>query len=239
MTMMVPYPFWPKAVSPNISPEHPVVSDLEAIAFPWTSPVERSKHLPGTVEFEVLARSSGRSWTVPPETSLDPQSSLEPPPEQARDVAAGRAPGHPLIVSLTGGFNSAFRGKPVLRPDGTEDPRTHSGQRLDESAPTQMIVIGNSRMFTDQLVGQAPSTPILFLNAIDWLTHGRRLIDVRSKSVTERPLGEIDETTRLLARSLGIFAVPLVVVVTGVVRSWMRGRRSGRPHPRRRRRAGT
>ena len=230
IAMSVPYPFWPKAVSPNVSREHPVVSELNAIAFPWTSPIERSRSVPESVRFEVLARSSGSSWTVPATTRLDPQTRPEPPPEQAQEINAGRAPGHALIVALTGRFRSAFEGKPVLVPaSGGAARSTYPSGRLDESSPTQMIVIGNARMFANEHFAQAPSSPILFLNAVDWLTLGRHLNDVRSKAVDDRPLGEVSEAGKLAARTLGTVAVPLAVVVFGLLRAWST-RRRGRPH---------
>jgi len=231
MTMAVPYPFWPKAVSPNISTEHPVVSELSAIPFPWTSPIERFRGIPVSVTYESLATSSPRSWTVPPWAELDPQATIEPPPEEADNVRAGRAERRDLIVALTGRFDSAFLGKPVLiSTEGGGARATSPEGRLDRSEPTQLIVIGNARMFSDRLFARAPTSSILLLNAVDWLAHGRRLIDVRSKAVADRPLRELSSGQRLVVRTVGTLAVPLVVIVLGLASSWSRRRRAGRPH---------
>ncbi|MBD3368027.1 MAG: hypothetical protein GF405_07635 [Candidatus Eisenbacteria bacterium] len=233
MTMTTPYPFWPKAVAPNISTEHPVVSELDAIAFPWTSPITPSRGKTDSVRYEVLARSSGRSWTAPPTLGLDPRAPVEPPPEKAKAIEAGRAAGHDLMVALTGRFESAFLNMPVLVTTESGAPRpTYPEGRLDGSRPTQMIVVGNARMFADDFYTRSPTSPILFLNAVDWLTHGRRLIDVRSKAIDDRPLPEISENGRLASRALGTFAVPLAVALFGIWRAWARGRRTGRPHGR-------
>ncbi len=234
MAMGAPYPFWPKAVTPNISQVHPVVSGLRVVSFPWTSPVERSRYLPESVDYEPLVRSSDRSWAVPPRVGIEPEGDIEPPPELAGDVRAGLAPGHDLVVALSGMFESAFRGSPVLVIDaGGGVTAMDPPGRLNMSEPTQMIVVGNSRMFSDELFAQAASSPVLFLNAVDWLAHGRRLIDVRTKLVDSRPLGEVSEAGRRAVLIAGVFAVPLVVVALGLTRSWTRRRRAGRPHARR------
>jgi ABC-2 type transport system permease protein len=230
-TMAVPYPFWPKAAGEGVSRKHPVVAELDAIAFPWTSPIERTGGLTDSVRYEAIARSSTRSWTVPAATNLEPQRRVEPPPEQARQLNAGRGPGYDLIVSLTGRFESAFRGAPVLVPDGRGGAvSTYPEGRLNQSVPTQLMVVGNARMFDDDFMMRSPSSPVVFLNAVDWLARGELLLDVRSRAIDDRPLEEVSETGRMAARTLGTFGVPLAVVLFGVARTWRRRRRSGRPH---------
>jgi ABC-type uncharacterized transport system involved in gliding motility auxiliary subunit len=166
-----PYPCWPKAVPPNLSREHPVVASLEAVVFTWTSSIAVADRLPPGVEATVLAGSSGRSWTVPVTSDLDPRGSFVPPDEQADAVRAGSGPSRPLAVAVTGALTSAFAGMPVIVEDDEGNVRfTHPPDAIDKGIGTRFVVIGNARMFEDVLLAENQSNLVLFVNAIDWLS---------------------------------------------------------------------
>ena len=226
MTMSMPYPYWPKAVAPNVSSEHPITSELDAVPFAWTSSITLAEPLPVGVEATVLARSSGYSWTVPAYADLNPQQRFAPAGENAEAILAGRGDGSILAVTLSGEFPSAFEGKPVLvEREGAKPEVTEPEGKLTRSVPTQIIVFGNSRMFDDALLRQLPSNLVLFLNAVDWLSLGDTLIDIRSRAVQDRPIEEVTDARRAAIKFLATFGVPIGLVVVALVRAFAKRRR--------------
>lgn len=225
--MTVPYPYWPKAIGPNISREHPVVSGFDAIPFPWTSSIAVEDRPPGNTTVAVLARSSDRSWSVPAFADLRPLAEITPPPDAAPDIAAGRGGHLPLAVAVSGGLTSAFVGKPVIRERDGQVEFTEPEGRITTGVPTQIVVIGNARMFENALLGQFGSNLALFRNIVDWLTLGDTLADIQAKPVDDRPLRAVGGAEGAAVMALGIFAAPAGVAVLGIARAAaMRRRRS-------------
>ena len=65
---------------------------------------------------------------------------------------------------------------------------------------------------------------LFFLNTVDWLTLGDELINIRSHGATDRPLKEISESEKFFLKFISIAGVPLLVVVFGLVRFFLRRR---------------
>jgi gliding-associated putative ABC transporter substrate-binding component GldG len=226
MTMSMPYPYWPKAIPPNLSETNPAVSELDAVSFPWTSSITLPGEPPEGVEIDVLARSSGYSWTVPATADLNPRQPFAPAGEGAQAIARGEGPGSALAVALTGSFKSAFAGRPLIVEDGEGGASvTEPEGAVLTSEVTQIVVIGNSRMFEDGLLGQLPGNLVLFLNTVDWLTLGETLIGIRSRAVEDRPLATLTDPQRATTKSLATFAVPAALVAVGLIRTAARRRR--------------
>jgi ABC-type uncharacterized transport system involved in gliding motility auxiliary subunit len=90
------------------------------------------------------------------------------------------------------------------------------------------VVVGSAAGFLDDMIGQFQSNAVFFQNAVDWLTLGEDLIAIRSRAAVDRPLREIPEHWKTLARFLVTFGVPILVVLFGLVRYVrLRGRRAG------------
>lgn len=223
MTLSMPYPYWPKVVEANLSKDNPVVSELDAVVFPWASSIELSEEPVQERETAAIATSSGYSWTVPAFSDLNPRQQFIPPGDMSAGVLAGEAPGKVLAAALTGRFESAYAGQPV--PVQDEASPIAQGPRLDVSVPTQILVFGNSRMFDDMFLRQFPGNFVVFLNAVDWLTLGDKLIGIRSKSVQDRPLKEVSDTQRATIKFLATFGVPALVVGFGLIRAAVRRRK--------------
>jgi len=226
-TLAMPYAYWPKAVPPNISSENPVVSDLEAVPFPWTSSIT-VEDLPDGVEATALARSSSYSWTVPPTADLDPRQDFRPEGPGAAEISRGLGDGKTLAVALTGSFTSAFAERPLIVERDGRPEIVEPEDKIAKGRPTQIIVVGNSRMFDDRLLGQFPANLTLFLNAVDWLTLGDALIGIRSKAVQDRPIRPVGDRARATIKFLGTFGVPILVVLFGLASALTRRRRRAR-----------
>jgi len=228
MTLSMPYPYWPKAVAPGLSRENPVVSDLDAVTFPWTSSITLAEELPEGVTATELARSSGYSWIVPPDSNLNPRQRFVPSGPDVQAIGEGRGEGHLLAVALTGELTSAFAGKPLILEEGGTPQLTEPEGKLSRSVPTQIIVIGNARMFEDAFMQQLPSNFIVFLNAVDWLTLGDVLIGIRSRAVVDRPIAEVTDARKATVKSLATFAVPAGLIAFGLVRAATKKKRRAR-----------
>ena len=87
-----------------------------------------------------------------------------------------------------------------------------------------MIVVGNAQFATDSFLGQFPANGVFFLNTIDWMTIGDYLISIRSRGATERPLQPTSDTARSLIKLICIAAVPILVIIFGLVRFTIRRR---------------
>jgi ABC-type uncharacterized transport system involved in gliding motility auxiliary subunit len=101
---------------------------------------------------------------------------------------------------------------------------------IESSPETQIVVVGSAGGFLDDMIGQFPTNPVFLQNAVDWLTLGDDLIEIRSRGATDRPLREISERWKSTARFLVVFGVPLLVVLFGLLR-YVRLRNRGTAAP--------
>lgn len=227
MTFSLPYPYWPKVIGPGFDKDSPVVSELSTLVLPWTSPVEvagASEEEGGEpetdtspVEVMVLAKSSPRAWTQKGPFNLNPQ--------QRFLNLAGEEGEVPLAVALTGTFESFYAGREIPEvevEEGQEPPEP--SPLLTGSPPTQIVVVGSSMFVIDDFLMQFPTGGIFFLNSVDWLTVGGDLIGIRSRGVVDRPLREISEGAKSFVKFANIFAIPILVVVYGLLRVYARRR---------------
>lgn len=218
MRFAIPYVFWPKVVRSGFDQASPVVNRLEALTLAWTSSLEStvSGADSGEVgrEFSALAKTSDMSWTTRNFNNLDPSQPLEPQPSAMKQLT--------VVGMVRGRFDSFFKGKEIPAPE-TEGEEAAPAEPppeeiIEESPETSILVIGNAQFINDRFVQQFPENKTFFLNAVDHLTMGDRLIGIRSRPVMERPLKEISERQKALYRFLGTYAVPILVAVFGLVR---------------------
>ena len=223
MTVSLPYPFWPKVLKPGLDEDSPVVAELSSLVLPWTAPTE-VKGFPADGEGEaaldtsgvetiVLAASSPASWVQRGPFNLNPQQrflNLE-----------GEEKQYPVAVALSGRLPSFYAGKDVPPPEGEED---ESPPPLTSSPETQIVVVGSSAFILDDFLPQFPSGGIFFLNTVDWLTMGEDLIGIRSRGLTDRPLKDVTEGVKSTVKFVNVFAIPILVIVYGLIRVYARRR---------------
>ncbi|NNF06867.1 MAG: GldG family protein [Candidatus Eisenbacteria bacterium] len=214
MSFTVPYPWWPQVTRDNVSPDNPITATLDGLVFPWTSPV-------GFVDgdslgegYDVLVKTSTRSFAAGPPYDLNPQSRLTLPGQGVEPQT--------LAVAISGSFKSHWAGQPAPMDSlagGTPTPP------LEQSPETQLVVVGSAHFLNDQFMQQFPSNSVFAANIVDWMTLGNALIEIRSKGVTSRPLKEVEDSKRNLYKYLAILGVPILVVVAGLVRNRVRKNR--------------
>lgn len=210
-------------VSRGLSDESIITSQLESLTLNWASSLELLPKEEDTVEAIPLAMTTDRSWTVESPYNITPNTQLEPP------MSARKS--HTVAASLSGVFKSFYADKDIPSnqtaasneavADVQADTATSENRTTKtESAPTQIIVVGNSAFL--QFGGQSELT--FFFNTIDWLTLGDDLIHIRSHGVTDRPLKEVSEGQKLFLKFANIAGVPIVVIAFGLIRYLLRRR---------------
>jgi len=171
----------------------------------------------------VLARTSPKAWTVSGRYDLNPQQSFVP----------GAMSSQILAVTLSGRFQSYYQNHPVpaVTPPATGEPGSEQagiaaslGAPTLESSDTRLIVVGNALFATDGFLGQFPENSLFLLNSIDWMTIGDRLIAIRSRGATDRPLKPISDATKSTVKLLVLLGTPLCVIGFGLVRFTLRRR---------------
>ena len=206
---------------------------------PWTAPLEltvpgdeiaeREREQAGEpapentaseVEGSVLVRTTERASTQSGRYDLDPQSpALEGMPETGQS--------YPLAVTLTGMFHSFYEGKDVPPKPGEETAGTLGGNSvLTQSPRTQILVVGNSNFITDQFLRMYPENVLFVQNALDWMTLGEDLIEIRSRGATARPLKELSAGARDAIRWANTLGIPILVILFGLI--WNGARKKSR-----------
>ncbi len=219
MTFRIPYPFWVKVVSEGFAADNPAVSMLESLVLPWVSSLTVAAEKKPDIAITELAKSTESSWLQKGFYLLDPQQQFIKPDTQMQSYL--------LAAAAAGKFKSFFADKAVppaeRKADGTEAPAQK--QTIKESPETRIVVVGNSRFITNDVLGQFDDNQVFFLNLIDWLTLGEQLIGIRSRGATDRPLRETTEYQKTLVKALNMFGVPLVLALFGIVRFYVRRRK--------------
>jgi ABC-2 type transport system permease protein len=161
------YVCWPVVGESGIDDSHPAVSGIRELHFPWTSSITLARSDLRDAEARVLVRSSAESWTVSGRTDVAPVPALHPPTEPKE--SKGGNDGFALVAALEGVIGSAFPGGRVLVQSGTRVRFTEPSGFLDTSAPTRLVVVGNSMMFRNDLAEQLPGSAEFLAGVVDWL----------------------------------------------------------------------
>ncbi|OGF26142.1 hypothetical protein A2303_05860 [Candidatus Falkowbacteria bacterium RIFOXYB2_FULL_47_14] len=199
MTFSSNYPFWPKVVSEGFNKDNSAVANLESVLLPWASSIETESGKIDPEQVTQLIFSSGKSWRVQDNFNVTPNIGLKP---------AGEPRSYDLAVSITGTIPNAY-------PEGSDN----------ENIRARLIVVGDSDFITDNFLQQSPDNLTLFQNLVDSLSLDEDLINIRSKSVSSRPIKEdLSDGTRATLRYLNVFGLTLIVILFGLLRYYMRKR---------------
>jgi len=206
-----------------------ITSQLEPLFYLWGSAIKvdpvRTQAL--GLEVQTLFESSQESWTVPyADTSLN-----------IRDFAPDKAISHgpyPLAIYVQGIFKDAFMGKPV--PEWPRKEEEQEGAAAEEkksgteqttpaltAAPGKLILTGDTVMFQKHLI-QGGGHLAFFMNAIDVLTLGESLVDIRSKQPVDPTIGRLSSAEKILWRVFVTLLAPLAFAVFGALRMFLRNR---------------
>ncbi|MBW7996655.1 MAG: hypothetical protein FVQ81_08845 [Candidatus Glassbacteria bacterium] len=192
-----PNPFFPRITGEQYG-EHPLVRRLGQMTLPWCDDLER------------IARDSTAEYTVLATTSSEGEL-LVPPTFQAEIFKKERA----VAMLAVGSFQSHFQSRPDLAAEGDSLLKYST----DDAT---IIVVGCSSFLQGQYLYQGNIE--FMLNAVDYLTIGDRLISIRTRPTTDRPLKEISPEMKNFMRIVNIVGVPIFVILFGAMRFYLRRR---------------
>lgn len=174
------------------------------------------------LEPQVLFTTSPEAWEadfVP--GPLAPVALLQNP-----DTMVGEAP---LAVLLQGQIPNAYADGFVPAWSATPDS-ARVQEPVEEFVPVEsaVVVIGCAKMFEDSFLQMVPGNAMLLMNAIDALTLGDDLIEIRAKVTTQRVLRPLGDQARLLIKVLIVGIVPALIAGFGIFRHLRRRREEAR-----------
>ncbi len=195
-----------------------LVNNCEALLYLWgSSLVLDEKKAQGLVVSPLFFSSPG-SWQV--EYHPGPLSNTEL-------AASGHQGPFPLAVLISGVVPDPFNGKVPPWP-GEDDNSTQEGKRSgdeeDQEAPARVVVIGDARMFSDQVL-TAFNNAEFILNTVDALALGDELIHIRGKNKSQRFIANVSPGAKLFWRLTSVFLLPAMWCLWGVVHAVRRRKR--------------
>jgi len=224
--VLVQYPLFPVISPPDGFPsDSPVTRGLDRLALPYASSLELLyDKIADETEVVELTKTSVRSYSYPAPVDLSPRQQFLPPGGEADFKKQLTA------VQLNGVFTSAFSGRDVPAMD--PDPNAGAVPQVDTepmkltSVPTTLAVIGNAEFLDDQVLKGIPGNAIFFLNLLDTLNIGDKLIDIRTRTVTNRPLNpNLTPSEKNGLRFWGYIFMPILITVVGTGRFYLKGQR--------------
>ena len=82
----------------------------------------------------------------------------------------------------------------------------------------QVILISDSKFFSDDGGGASPENHIFVLNAVDFILGDRELISLRSREITNRPLQELEDNSKVRWKWANILLPSLLIIGFGFIR---------------------
>ncbi|MEK9165582.1 MAG: GldG family protein, partial [Patescibacteria group bacterium] len=201
MTFFLPYGFWPKVLNEGFNQESVLVNKLESLFLPWVSSIDLAK----TDGNQVLAQTSPKSQLVKENFDLNPQG-------LPSAIGDGN---YATVASINSKLKSFFD---AAVGGGESLAETSSKNRLAEVDRARLIVISDADLISGDFIQRYEDNLIFLQNIVDGLTLDESLAAIRSKTVTERPISELDDTARSLVKYGNIVGVPALVVIFAAVR---------------------
>jgi len=219
----VPYPLWPVLIKDNFEQQNPIMTRLQSLVLPWVSSLTI---LPQEgIETTILASTTENSGKIVSPYNLDPQQNFRLLDSEKTSI--------PIIAMASGNFSSYFSGQeaPEVVLAETDPDKELSLPQEDTTKPTtinkaenptQILVIGNSSFISDAYNSGATENLAFFLNAVDYFTLDSDLISIRAKTIKNRPLKKIDQTTKTSIWVINVIALPLIIIIIGIAKFYLR-----------------
>lgn len=117
---------------------------------------------------------------------------------------------------LTGKFTSFWKDKDV--PRNEEDEPITEDEIIPSSPETRIVVFGDANFIQDQFIVPGLDNLTMMMNTVDWLVQDERLITIRSREVSNRPIGEVSDVARRTVKYANMIIPPLLVILFGLFR---------------------
>ena len=192
-TYTVQYPFSIKTVNKNYDQTNPVVKDLESIAFQWVNSIDGIPN--DNITIATLIKTSKYSWTQTGTFDLNPNMiDIPKDPTQLKQ--------HVLALAVEGKIKSPYTGEVATN--------------------ARLIITGDSDFISDEILKLYRPNALFFQNAVDWLGLDNDLIQIRSRTITDRPLKNVSDTVKSLFKILNLAGAALFIIIFGLVRGYLR-----------------
>ena len=215
----------------QMNQDSPLVNRIGAIFFLWGTPIISDADQLAThgLQFTELMHSSDNAWS---ETwTAGPVTAAMLSPEGKTMTGA-----QPLAVLVQGVFPDTYEGKDVPawpeagNPAAAEEDPLTKGPTTPapvDPQPGSLFLIGNAKMFDDNILA-AGQNALLLLNAVDYLAGSKDLLDIRSKTLTQRVIKPVEAREKMIWRIVAVLLVPCIIAVFGFIRAGVRRKEATR-----------
>lgn len=212
-----------KVASENINQETSISNKIDELFYLYGSKldlVEEKLEGENVDKHVVLFTSSDHSWTRE-SYSYQPVNTDEPDEDMMLKRQA-------LGVYIEGRFESSYKDKdipewpkePGKNEDEDEDEKTAEEDTakvdLSPAQPAKIIAFGCSNLFKSNVLQYVTTHKALLLNAVDALTLGDELINIRSKNIIARRIRTTSMSEKFWTKVFVIWFTPLVFVAVGL-----------------------
>ncbi|MEE2708732.1 MAG: Gldg family protein [Gemmatimonadota bacterium] len=193
-------------------PAHPLTRNLTPSVFPGVRSMEAAIASDDTVEIQIIAMTSDRSWA---ETRL-PQS-MDEAKEFTPELNSGEDQIGPISVALA--ITAVPRAVP-RRDMATLTPQEIALRPEEHEVKTRIVAVGNSTFAANAYFRQWGNGDFV-MNAINWLAEEEDLIAIRPKSSDTR-LVQISTSQLSSIMIFTLVIAPLSVLLIGGIVYWRR-----------------
>ena len=220
-----------RVVAEQMNKDISITSQLSMIFYLWGSAltVDAEKIKSMGLGVRTLFSSSEDSWEVPYHGGpLLNEDFAIPARGQPAASPRGERKSLPLAVFVEGQFPNAYEGKDIPAWPKKEGEAEQAPEKKEEKTdispkPGKLILTGCTEVFRKELFRQASHAPF-FINSIDALTLGEKLIGIRTKEPATRALPRVSSPAKAAWRFTTTFLVPVILCVIGGMRIVIRKR---------------
>ena len=225
----VQLPIQIRVTESQMDQDSPLVNRIGAVFYLWGTPIisDTEKLSENGLKMTELIHGSDNSWTEPWSDGPVTMGMLSP---DRKTMIKDQA----LAVLVEGVFPDTYQDKDVPQWPQTdaaadEDPlaQVQAVPEPVDPAPGSLFFIGSAKMFDDNILA-AGQNALLLLNAVDFLAGSQDLLDIRSKTLTQRVIKPVEARDKMIWRIVAVLLVPVIIAVFGFVRAAMRRKEAAR-----------
>ncbi|MCD6117358.1 GldG family protein [bacterium] len=209
----------------NINRDLSISNNIDGLFFMYGSRIllDEKKIKEDSLFEKVLFTSSKYSWTG---TGRGWGPVNTNPPQRGSFLGK-----QPLGVYIKGKFKAKYLNQDVPPWKASSDKNNNDTASVQEkitgeAVPTQIIAIGCSNMFKNDVMQYIDSHQKFLVNCVDALTLGDELINIRAKNVTPRRIREISSVGKAAAKAFVLLFTPLLFIAAGIYLTIRRKRRA-------------
>ncbi len=220
-----PYPHWMRIRSSGAESSHPISARFGGLDLLWASPLEYEES--EELRIESLISSSTKSWIMDAPFRTNPYRSSSFYPEGAEQGTEEAERGTEGSVREAGDFG----GGPYSVALALEGRVDHPYAATEADEKSRMVVIGDSDFASDFIRYSDSMYNLDFAeNCIDWLALNEDMMQIRTRNVRHQGLDRMSRERAELqygfSRVINLLFVPLLIAGFGLLRSFIRRRRS-------------